>query len=172
LITFCPGTEEEEPMLTNRGRKYMKQWIETAQSLVPEEVLACGMFTNAGAMQTLTSGAVSPAVGYFKKAYNKEVLSGGLPFNIAVAVTASKIYILEAKPKATKMSVKRVAEVWERGRFQIETEDKMTATRVTITWAEDGRQIQLDAPKHNGGVNEEILIYLADPRMSAPAVTS
>jgi hypothetical protein len=155
--------------LTNRGQKYMRQWIGGAQPHVPDVVLACGMFTNANSMQTLVTGAVAPAFGYFKKAQNKE-RSGGLPFNIAVAVTPTKVYICEAKPKATKMSVKRVVEVWDRGAFHIETEDQPLATKVTVTWPQEGRQIQLDAPKHNGGVNEEILRYLADPGMTSPAV--
>jgi hypothetical protein len=56
--------------------------------------------------------------------------------------------------------------VWDRRQIQVRSEDKAMATRVLVDLPHEGRQLQLDATKGSGGMNEEVIRYLIEPNPS------
>jgi hypothetical protein len=155
-------------MLTDRGRKYMTLTMEMAQGRVDEQVLACCFCTTAGTMASMGVGLVSPLAGMLMRRSGKKKAEG-LPYNVLLVATPTKIHVFGAKPKRGKMAPDQLEQTWNRNEIQVATEEKTTATRLTINFPQEGRQILLDATKGSGGMFEEFLRYLMDPGLTHPA---
>ena len=157
-------------MLSDKGRKYMQQMIDMTKDQVDEPILACSPgFTSAGAMASMGVSMMSPLAGMLMRRSGKKKAEG-LPFNVGLVVTPTKVYVFEMKPSRGKMVPKSLQQTWDRRSLQVSTEDKAMATRVTVSFPAEGRQLQLDATKGSGGMNEEVIRYLAEPGLTQQAV--
>jgi hypothetical protein len=154
--------------VNDRGRKYMKQMIELHQGHVDEPILAASVFTTAGAMASMGVGMLSPLAGILMRKSGKKK-AGGLPFNVSVVVTPTKVHIFEVKPSRGKMVPKSLEDTWDRRQIQVRTEDKAMATRVIVDFPGEGRQVQLDATKGSGGMSKEVIRYLTEPNLTQQA---
>jgi hypothetical protein len=67
------------------------------------------------------------------------------------------------------MVPKSLEDTWDRRQIQVRTEDKAMATRVLVDLPHEGRQLQLDATKGSGGMNEEVIRYLIEPNLTQQA---
>jgi hypothetical protein len=155
--------------MNDRARKYMRQMIALHQPHVDEPILAASVFATVGAMASMGVGLVSPLAGALMRRAGKKK-AGGLPFNVSVVVTATKVHIFAVKPSRGKMVPKSLQETWDRRQITVRTEDKAMATRVTIEFPHEGRQIQLDATKGTRGMSEEVIRYLTQPDLTRQAV--
>jgi hypothetical protein len=155
-------------MLNDKGRKYMQQMIELHQEHVDEPILAASLFTTGGAMASMGVGMLSPLAGVLMRRSGKKK-AGGLPFNVSVVVTPTKVHVFAVKPSRGKMVPKSLEDTWDRRQIQIRTEDKAMATRVIVDFPHEGRQLQLDATKGSGGMNEEVIRYLTEPDLTQQA---
>jgi hypothetical protein len=157
-------------MLTDKGRKYMNQMIEMTRDQVDEPILACSPgFTSVGAMASMGVGMLSPLAGMVMRKSGKNKAEG-LPHNVGLVVTPTKVHVFEMKPKRGKMAPKSLQQTWDRRAIQISTEDKAMSTRVTVDFPNEGRRLQIDATKGSAGMNEEVIRYLAEPNLNQQAV--
>lgn len=97
-----------------------------------EEVVTAGRFRRGGfgagyAASKAGGGLIYAGVKLF---YKKR--AGGLPQHVALAVTPTKLYALELKPKGRGLIVKREAAVWDRAALSISTQQKTGLTMLTI----------------------------------------
>jgi hypothetical protein len=156
-------------MLSDKGRKYMKQMMDTVQGQVDEQVLACSMFTTAGAMASMGVGMISPLAGILMRRSGKKK-GDGLPINVGLVVTPTKVHVFGMKPSRGKMVPKSLEQTWERNQIQVRTEDKAMATKVVVDFPHEGRQVELEATKGSGGMSEEVIRYLSQPSLTEGAV--
>jgi hypothetical protein len=157
-------------MLSDKGRKYMQQMIDMTRDQVDEPILACSPgFTSVGAMGSMGVGMLSPLAGMLMRKSAKKK-ADGLPTNVGLVVTPTKVHVFEMKPSRGKMAPKSLQQTWDRRGIQVTTEDKAMATRVTVNFPNEGRRLQLDATKGSGGMSEEVIRYLAEPGLTQEAV--
>jgi hypothetical protein len=155
--------------VNDKGRKYMRQMIDSVQGQISEPVLAASVFTTAGAMASMGVGMISPLAGMLMRRAGKKKAEG-LPFNVGIFVTPTKVHVFEMKPSRGKMAPRELKQTWDRRQFQVSTEDKAMATKVVVDFPSEGRQVVLEAMKGSGGMNEEVIRYLSEPGLTQQAV--
>ena len=116
-----------------------RQVVEMVQPHVAEPVVAAGFFSNAKLMDE----ALEPRLTARKTA-------GGLPMNIALAVTESAIHAFTFGSKWFKPVVKELVATWPRDGLRVDTAAGTMATRVALEWP-DGRRVELDLNKPDRG---------------------
>jgi hypothetical protein len=157
-------------VLSDKGRKYMQQMVDMTRDQVDEPILACSPgFTSVGAMASVGVSMVSPLAGILMRKSAKKK-ADGLPFNVGLVVTPTKVHVFEMRPKRGKMAPKSLEQTWDRRAIQVSTEDKAMATRVTVDFPQEGRRVQLDATKGSGGMSEEVIRYLSEPGLTQQVV--
>lgn len=140
------------------NERYKQQYMAEIQPHVQEQVVAVGMLNRAGAMARMGVRKVSPLASMVmgKKAKNA---SGGMPENVLVGITPTKVHLFSFKFRGRGVAVKELVDTWDRSDMQVAINDKATATRVKVTLPSEGREIEMEAMK-GSGFNDEMLEQL------------
>ncbi len=148
---------------------YLDRTTASLQPHVPEPILAVGVFSRPGAMGNALVSQVSGAA-YLVRNHQAKKAAGGLPHNVVVALTATRLYLFAYRPGwGGKLKVKAPVAVWERTRFVTAVDMPGTlAARVRFHF-DDGSQVQLDWNRGFGGeaFNGPIVLALTQPMMAS-----
>jgi hypothetical protein len=151
--------------------EYREKFRKMAQERVDEPVLAVGPFRHGGAASsTAISKAQLGAVVYAANALRRKKKAGGLPGQLFLVVTPTKLHAFSYKMRGRNYTLKDEAAVWEREGLTVSTEPKMGLTMLTVTPAAEGEKATL-AP---GGVKDdpwtqEVIRVLQENAAEAPA---
>jgi hypothetical protein len=140
----------------------------TIQAAVPEPVVASGSLQPAGTWGSFGLKELSPAVGMFKQ-HKANQRAGALSTRSAlkpnhltvIAVTADKIYALDAKPSRTNIKVVGTLAAWNRRDVTVEMIPGRVSTRVVFDHV-DGGHYELEST-NVGGYNGPLLDALTSP---------
>jgi hypothetical protein len=134
--------------------EYAAQYREIVQAAVPEEeVLAVGVLCRPNGLMS----AVAPGGLFIRLAGKKK--SGGLPMNVIVAVTATRVLFYDFRPRMMAIKLKGLARTLPRQGLRVTIGAGTMATRVTFTEA-DGSSFELDSNKSIGQydrLNDQLL---------------
>src|SRR5687768_2480246 len=103
----------------DRNEKYRQKYIADMSAHVGAPVEAVGIFSRPGAMNSVFLSKLSPMASSIKNQSAKGK-SGGLPQNVAVGVTADKVFVFGYKPKGTSLKLKDPIGVFERQAMRAE----------------------------------------------------
>lgn len=135
--------------MSDRNEKYRQKYLQTLSQRVGEPAEAVGVFSRPGSMNSLMVTKVSPLAGMLLSKKNKG-RTGGLPQNVVVGVTPTRVYVFAYKPSGTSFKLKDPLAVFDRTQVRAEvTGRSMAATRVRFTLP-DGDQIELDSNRMPG----------------------
>ena len=133
--------------------EYVEQYMAIVQEAVPDEqVLAVAMLSRPGSMGAVLLRRASMAAAVVANHGGKDA-SGGLPLNVVVGLTATRVLAFDYKPKMTSIKLKGLAAEWTREGLQVSTATGTLATRVSFTWP-NGSLIQLDSNRSVGTYNQ------------------
>ncbi len=133
--------------------EYIQQYLAIVQGAVPnEQVLAVGLLSRAGSMGSVLASSVSGVAGLAMRQRGKSA-SGGLPQNVVVGVTPTRLVAFEYKPKRSSIELKGMVGEWTRQGLQVSGERNKLATRLTFAWP-NGAQIELDSNRSVGQYNQ------------------
>ena len=108
-----------------------------------EDVLTAGRFRRGGFSASYAASKAGGGLAYAAVNLVRKKKAGGLPQHVALAVTPTKLYALELKPKGRGLQVKREAAMWDRSALRISTEQKMGLTMLTIESPSEGEKATL-----------------------------
>jgi hypothetical protein len=129
--------------------EYITRYRVAAQAAVPDEqVLAVGILTRTGGLSGALAAQVSGA-WYLASKRRGARDAPGLPQNVAVAVTPTRLVVFEFRPSGTSIRLKRHVADWPRPGLTVTSEDTTLAERLTFTFA-DGEVVRLDSNKSIG----------------------
>lgn len=132
--------------------QYVEKYLAVVQEAVPEEqVLAVAVLSRAGSMGAAMAAQVSGAA-YLGMSKRGKAASGGLPMNVVVAATPSRVIAFDFRPKMTSIKLKGRAAEWPREGLQVTAERNKLATRLTFAWP-NGAAVQLDSNRSIGQYN-------------------
>ena len=121
-----------------------QRYADSLQPHVPEPILAVGLLSRVGAMGRTLLWKASPLAAMAHSQLAKKKASG-LPTNVVVAVTATRVHLFDFRPKGSSIKVKGEPTVWDRAGFQGWIDAPGTlSTRVRLQFA-DGTTVELDA---------------------------
>ncbi|MFN8039790.1 MAG: hypothetical protein U0Q07_11330 [Acidimicrobiales bacterium] len=126
--------------------EYLARYATALQPHVPEPIRAVGILCRPGALGNALVYQASPMVAMIRNRSAKKA-SGGLPPNLAVAATETRVHLFDYRPTNRGLKVKREVLVLDRSTFQVAFDQPGTlAQRVRFFFA-DGSQLELDANK-------------------------
>jgi hypothetical protein len=132
--------------------EYREKFRRMAEEKVDEPVLAVGPFRHAGAASSMAvSKAQLGAVVYAANALRRKRKAGGLPGQMFLIVTPTKLHAFAYKQKGRNFVLKDEAAVWDRAGLEIGTKPEMGLTMLTISSPAEGEKATL-AP---GGVKDD-----------------
>ena len=140
--------------------QYMEKYRAIAQESVPnEQVLAIAVLSRPGSMGAALAaqGSGLAAMGMNKHGKNA---SGGLPMNVLVCATPTRILAFDFRPTMTSIKLKGLVAEWTRAGLQVSAERNTLATRLTFTWP-NGAVVQLDSNRSFGQYNQMNDAFLA-----------
>ena len=140
---------------TDKYEAYRERWLMEVAPHVEGEPLAVGVFSRAGTMGSFGLGKVSPLAGLIKRGMEKGQ-TDNLPMNFVVAVTASKVYVFDYKPRGTSIKVKNPLRIWDRDQVHVHrTPAKVGAMSSTYQVELAGRgTIHIESGKMPGSTTE------------------
>ncbi len=133
-----------------------------AQPHVPgEPILAAAIFSRPGAVNMAFE---EPGLDTWAKDRRAKKASGGLPMNVLLVVTASKVHVFDYKLSGFGKRLKRPPMMaWDRsGVSVLGAADDTLTTRLAFEVPDLGT-IELDAVKGQRGLVEDVVRLLADP---------
>jgi hypothetical protein len=133
------------------------------QDHVPEQVLAAGYVSAAGAAKASAFGG--PASGLARLAIGSRLgqhagdaaASAGFPPSSWLGVTATRVYAFAAE----RGQVGELIGVWDRSAVTVTKSEKLATTRLSLRFG-GGTSVELEARKWGAG-NHQLLRYLLDP---------
>jgi hypothetical protein len=108
-----------------------------------EQIITAGRFRRGGFGASYAASKAGGGLPYLIVNLIRKKRAGGLPQHVGLAVTPSKLYAFELKPKGRGLVVKREAAVWDRAALRISTEQKMGLTMLTIESPGEGEKATL-----------------------------
>ncbi len=123
--------------------KYNRTYTDALQKHVPEPVEAVAMLSRVGQSGTDALYFASPLAAAIK-GRQAGTLAGGLPPRVAVALTATSIYLFDVKPKGFGIKVKGTPVVWSRSSVRITPVGTGNCDGVTVELLETGDVIALE----------------------------
>jgi hypothetical protein len=136
--------------VSDRNEKYRQKFIASVSAHIGEPALGVGIFSRPGSMSSMLTTKVSPLAGAIMSKANKGK-TGGLPLNVVVGVTATKVYVFPYKPKGTGLKLKDPVAIWDRDRVTVERlKEGAMATRLRFH-IPDSEPIELDSNAMPGG---------------------
>jgi hypothetical protein len=126
------------------AEEYKQKYKEAAEPHVDEDVLAVGPFrrTGAGTRYGISKMQVG-ALAYGASTLLSKKKGGGLPSQVLLVVTPTKLVALDYKPRGRGFKVKGPAAAWERSGIKASSKRMNTTTRLTLD--ADGDKIVMDA---------------------------
>ncbi len=144
-----------------------RKHVATVQEAVPDEqVLAVGVLSRPGSIGAGLATQVSGLLATVMSKKGKDA-SGGLPLNVVVAATPTRLLAFDFKPKGASIKLRQRVAEWPRAGMQVTTEKKTTATRLTFQFG-DGTRIELDSNRQFGGANAVNDAFIAEVSSSQP----
>jgi hypothetical protein len=134
--------------------KWKQQMVEEAEPHVHgEHVLALGLFRRGGFGTQYAISKAGGGIAYAAHSLIRKKQAGGLPNQLMLVVTPSKLYGFKWKMRGRKYKIKEEVAVWERAGLRTSTEQKTGLTMLTIESPGEGEKATL-AP---GGVKDDPL---------------
>ena len=132
--------------------EYREKFRRLAEERVDEPVIAAGPFRRGGAASSIAiSKAQLGAVVYAANALRRKKKAGGLPGQLLLIVTPTKLHAFSYKQKGRDFVLKDEAAVWDRAGLEVSTEPKSGLTMLTISSPTEGETATL-AP---GGIKDD-----------------
>lgn len=132
--------------------QYIEKYLAVVQEAVPDEqVLAVAVLSRPGSMGAALVAQASGAA-YLGMSKRGKDAAGGLPPNVVVAATPSRVIAFDFRPKMTSIKLKGRAAEWPREGLQVTAERNKLATRLTFAWP-NGAAVQLDSNRSIGQYN-------------------
>jgi hypothetical protein len=139
--------------MSSRNDKYRQKYIETVSAHVGEPVEAVGIFSRPGGMGSVAVLQVSPLASMIMSKKNKGK-TGGLPQNVVVGVSATRLYVFGYKPRGTNLRLKDPIAVFDRSQVRAEVVGQgVMATRVRFHLP-GGDAIELDSNRMPGSSDD------------------
>lgn len=156
-------------MDAKKVEKYQRQWRESVQPKVDQQVLAVGIFNRRGTWGALGLGYVSDAAGAFQFGRSKR-RAPGLPDKFLLAVTPTKVHAFGFRPAGTKIKVKDERAAWDRSALKVsEGEGKITNALVLEPTGEpaegEGGRVEVESSKWGADANMPVVRLLRDPSL-------
>jgi hypothetical protein len=151
--------------------EYTEKFRRMAEEKVGEPVLAVGPFRRGGAAASMAiSKAQLGGLVYAANSLFNKKKAGGLPGQVFLVVTPTKLHAFAYKMKGRNYVLKDEVAAWDRTGLEISTEPKMGLTMLTISSPAEGEKATL-AP---GGVKDdpwtqEVIQVLQNGATEAPA---
>jgi hypothetical protein len=139
--------------MSDRNEKYRARYLETVSEKLGEPAEAVGMFTRPGSMGTVMAAQVSAVAAGVMGSRGAD-RAGGLPLNVIVGVTASKIYVFPYKPKGFGIKLKDPVVVWDRSEIRVERLKEGTLANRLRFHLPGGESIELDSTKMPGSSSD------------------
>jgi hypothetical protein len=128
---------------------YVEMYRTAAQAAVPEEqVHAVGVVSRKGATKSMLIGQVSPLIGMIMRRRAK-TKAQGLPLNMLMAVTPTRIIPFEYKPKGRSIRVGQRCAEWPRSMVYVELGASGVSRQLTFRFP-DGGTIELEGARSVG----------------------
>jgi hypothetical protein len=149
--------------------EYLARYVAAAAAHLDEPIAAVGMCSRPGSMGNAMAYQVSPLWAMLRDRKAKQA-SGGLPRNILVAVTPTRLVAFEYRPKGTGIKLKDRCGEWPRAGLVVQADAPGTLTqRIRLDWP-DGTTLELDASRGIGkhaDLNGPFLAALGVPAIAA-----
>jgi hypothetical protein len=149
--------------MADRNDKYRRRYVEDMSAHIGQPVEVVGIFSRPGSMNSMFLGKLSPLAGSIKNQSSRGK-AGGLPQNVALGVTADKVFVFGYKPKGTGLKLKDPIGVFERSAFRAEVVSQGTLANRIRFHLPDGDSIELDSnkmPGSNSDFNAPVIQALA-----------
>jgi hypothetical protein len=141
---------------------YAERYRQTVQEALPgEQVLAVGILSRPGSMGAAITAQVSDVGFAIGNLFGKRK-APGLPVNVAVAVTPTRLVAFGFTPKMTSIKLKGQVAAWDRRGLSVEVRPGSLATRLILRFA-DGTVVELDSNRNIGqyqALNDRFLAAL------------
>ena len=124
-------------------QKYTDKYRTTLQKEVPEPIEAVAMLSRSGQVVTDALYFASPAASLLKRSSDKAA-AGGLPPRVAVALTATSMYLFGYKPKGFGIKLKGQPTVWRRQAVTITPTGVGQCDGVSVLLHDSGETLQLE----------------------------
>ena len=146
------GIPVQQGVAVQSVEHYVEKYRAVVQEAVPEEqVLAVAVLSRPGSVGAALA-AQGSGLAYLGMNKHGKNASGGLPMNVVVAATATRIIAFDFRPKMTSIKLKGRAAEWPREGLQVTAERNTLATRLTFAWS-NGAAVQLDSNRSIGQYN-------------------
>jgi hypothetical protein len=132
-------------------REYKAKFRAMAEEAVDEPVIAVGPFRRGGASASFAASKMGGGLAYAAVSLGRKKSAGGLPENIFLIVTPSKLHAFKYGMRGRNYRLKDEVAVWDRADLEISTEMKSGLTMLTIESSTEGEKATL-AP---GGVKDD-----------------
>jgi hypothetical protein len=107
-------------------------WEEATPRVGGEELVAVAAFRRAGAAGSYAASKLGGGLPYLATKLVSKKRAGGLPENVMLAVTPTKVYAFKRKQKGRRMVAGDEVAVWDRGGLRVSTDQAMGMTKLTI----------------------------------------
>jgi hypothetical protein len=141
--------------------KFMRSCTDALQKQIPEPVVAVAMLSRAGQTTTDALYFASPLAAALRGREAK-AQAGGLPSRVAVGLTATSIYLFDAKPKGFGIKLKGAPVVWDRSAVRVTPSGVGDCDGVTVELLVTGEVVQLENQRLVGldGFNADFYAHL------------
>lgn len=129
--------------------KFTRNCTDALQKEVPEPVEAVAMLSRVGQTGTDALYFASPLASMLRGRQAAQA-AGGLPPRVAVALTATSIYLFDVKPKGFGIKVKGAPVVWDRATVRITPTGVGNCDGVTVELLDTGEVVQLENQRLTG----------------------
>jgi hypothetical protein len=108
-----------------------------------EELVAVAAFRRTGGASSYAASKLGGGLPYLATKLISKKRASGLPENVMLAVTPTKVYAFKRKQKGRRMVAGDEVAVWERGGLQVSTDKAMGMTKLTIESPGEGEKVTL-----------------------------
>ena len=148
-----------------KAAEWQEKFRQLGAEQVDEEVIAAGPFRRGGAATQYGLSKAGGGIPYAVGALINKKRAGGLPNQIFLVVTPTKLHAFKYGFKARNYRLKNEVGVWDRAGLRISTKKKSGLTMLTIESPGEGQKATL-AP---GGVTDTPLTDVVIDALASPA---
>ena len=116
---------------------------ELAPRVNDEELVAVAAFRRTGGTSSYAASKLGGGLPYLATKLVSKKRAGGLPENVMLAVTPTKVYAFKRKQKGRRMVAADEVAVWDRAGLQVSTDTGMGMTKLTIESPAEGEKVTL-----------------------------
>jgi hypothetical protein len=136
-------------------------WEEAEPHIQGEELVAVAPFRRGGATASYAASKAGGGLPYLIINLFRKKQAGGLPQQVMLAVTPTKLHAFKWKQRGSKMVIGDEVAVWERAGLQVSTEMGGGMTKVTISSPAEGEKVTLvGASIKDDPVSQELIEVL------------